>query len=90
MSNGYTELVLSCKSWQDAQRMADILLEKHLVDSVEMLEVKSESGWRNGGQLVDKVELIVKTPPEHLNRVEQLISALQMPDSTKILLTSLI
>jgi uncharacterized protein involved in tolerance to divalent cations len=50
MSNGYTELVLSCKSWQDAQRMADILLEKHLVDSVEMLEVKSESGWRNGGQ----------------------------------------
>jgi periplasmic divalent cation tolerance protein len=59
------ELVLTCGSWQEAQAIADALLEKRLVVCVEFMEIKSKSWWQ--GQLEDKPEIkLIMHSAEHL------------------------
>jgi uncharacterized protein involved in tolerance to divalent cations len=42
--NSLVELVLSCGSWQEAQAIADSLLEKKLIASAEFLEQHEREG----------------------------------------------
>jgi len=37
MNDNFCELILSCTSWQKAQQVVDVLLEKHLVVKTEVL-----------------------------------------------------
>lgn len=41
MSRKPNELILSCTSWQQAQQIVDDLLNKHLVQSAEILPTQS-------------------------------------------------
>lgn len=59
------ELVLTCGSWQEAQKIADNLLEQKLVACVEMLDVTSRFNWKGGIEENKEVKLIMTTA-EHL------------------------
>ncbi len=70
------EVVLTCGSWQEAQRVADDLLQKYLVGSVEFLEVEAKQ-WRKSGLAGAKeVKLIIQTVAQELEAIEQAVTAL--------------
>lgn len=66
-SNNLVELVLSCGSWQEAQRVADSLLEKKLVASVEFLEQHEPQG----------VKLIMQSAEHLLDTIQSEIATLK-------------
>lgn len=41
-TTSFAELFLTCKSWQEAQRIADHLLQLSLIGSVEFIPVQNE------------------------------------------------
>ena len=45
-SSNTVELFLTCGSWREAQKIADVLLKKKLVACVEFVEVKSKAWWQ--------------------------------------------
>ncbi len=55
-----TEVVINCKSWQQAQTLADMLLSKNLAQSVELMAVKPKA-WRRQPDPLQVVRLIVAT-----------------------------
>lgn len=54
MSNN-VELLLTCGSWQEAQRITDTLLEAKLVACVEQMEIRSKNWWQ--GTIEDSIEI---------------------------------
>lgn len=66
----FVELVLTCGSWQEAQRIADVLLEKRLVACVEMMEIKSKYHWQGKVEQADEVKLIMETIAGNFGKVE--------------------
>jgi uncharacterized protein involved in tolerance to divalent cations len=73
MKTNFVELVLTCGSWQEAQRIADSLLEKSLVNSVEILEVRDNLGH------IEKVKLLAETTTDKFSKVEKLVTQLSRP-----------
>jgi len=67
----FVELVLTCGSWQEAQRVADVLLEKKLVACVEMMEIKSKYWWKRGIEDAKEIKLIMETIADNFERVEK-------------------
>ncbi len=51
----FVELILTCGSWQEAQRITDALLEQKLVACVEQLEIRSKNWWQ--GEIEDSKEI---------------------------------
>lgn len=70
MKADFVELVLTCGSWQEAQRIADKLLEKHLVACVEMVEIKSKYHWQGKIDEANEVKLIMETVANNFDKVE--------------------
>jgi len=66
----FVELVLTCASWQEAQRITDALLEKKLVACVEMMEVKSKYWWKRSLEEAQEIKLIMETIADNFERVE--------------------
>lgn len=61
----HVELVLSCGSWQEAQKIADSLLEKKLVACVEFFETKSKYHWQGDIESANEIKMIMHSA-EHL------------------------
>lgn len=59
------ELVLTCGSWQEAQRIVDSLLEQKLIACAEFLEVTSKYHWKGDIKDDKEIRLIMETA-EHL------------------------
>ena len=68
MKTDFVELVVTCGSWQEAQAIADSLLEKKLVSGVEILEIRDDFGH------IDKVKLLAITSSNNFARVEKLVT----------------
>lgn len=81
MRNNFVELVLTCGSWQEAQRIADSLLEKRLVACVEFLEIKSKNWWRNRLEETDEIKLIMQSVADHFEKVEKEVARLHSYDT---------
>ena len=77
----FAELVLTCGSWQEAQRIADSLLEKHLVACVEFIEIKSKSWWRNRIEETDEIKLVMQSVAENFEKVEAEVAKLHSYDT---------
>ncbi|HET7320576.1 MAG TPA: divalent cation tolerance protein CutA, partial [Candidatus Saccharimonadales bacterium] len=69
MQSNFVELVLTCGSWQEAQRIVDVLLEKHLVACVEMMEIKSKYHWQGKAEEANEVKLIMETVEGNFDKV---------------------
>ncbi|HUY85401.1 MAG TPA: divalent cation tolerance protein CutA [Candidatus Dormibacteraeota bacterium] len=77
----FVELVLKCGSWQEAQRIADALLQKRLVACVEFLEIKSKSRWQGKLDEADEVKLIMETVAVNFDKVEAEVTKLHSYDT---------
>jgi periplasmic divalent cation tolerance protein len=70
MNMQFVELILTCGSWQEAQRIADALLEKRLVACVEMFEIKSRYRWHGKLEQSDEIKLMMHSLAEHFDKVQ--------------------
>ncbi len=70
MSHNFVELVTTCGSWQEAQRITDALLEKHLAACVEQMEITSKNWWQGAIEDTKEIKLIMKTLAEKFDDVE--------------------
>ena len=66
----FVELVLTCGSWQEAQKIADNLLEQNLVACIEFIEIKSKSWWRNRLEETDEIKLVMQSVAENFKKIE--------------------
>jgi uncharacterized protein involved in tolerance to divalent cations len=74
------ELVLTCGSWQEAQRIVDTLLEKRLAVHTELLPIKSRHLWKRRGEEVEAVKLIMQVVAEDFQKIEDIVKKLQSLD----------
>lgn len=70
------ELVLTCASWQEAQQIADHLLEKRLVACIEFMEIKSKYWWEGKLDEVKEIKLIMQTVADNFAKVEAAVGKL--------------
>jgi periplasmic divalent cation tolerance protein len=70
VTSHFVELILSCGSWQEAQRIADSLLEKRLVACVEFFDIKSKYQWHGNLEEATEVKLIMQTIADNFAKVE--------------------
>lgn len=81
MSTNFVQLVLTCGSWQEAQRIADALLEQKLVACVEMFDVKSSYRWHGRIDQADEVKLLMETIADHFKAIETTVTKLHSYDT---------
>ena len=72
----YVEFVLTCGSWQEAQAIADGLLEKRLVACVEFIDIKSKYHWQGAIEESQEVKLIMESLASKFEEVEDEIAKL--------------
>jgi uncharacterized protein involved in tolerance to divalent cations len=83
------EMVLTCGSWQEAQRIADILLEEQLVRSIESFEIKSMNWQEQYPHSTKQVKVLVLTSHAYVEKIEALVNRLKAIHTNKLLLTQL-
>ncbi|HTB49286.1 MAG TPA: divalent-cation tolerance protein CutA [Verrucomicrobiae bacterium] len=81
MNTEFIELVLTCGSWQEAQRIADAVLEKRLVACVEFIEVKSKYHWQGTLEEAKEIKLIMETVARNFEKVEAEVAKLHSYDT---------
>ena len=64
------ELVLTCGSWQQAQRIVDSLLEQKLIACAEFIEVRSRYHWKAKIQDDKEIRLVMETAEHLFERIE--------------------
>ncbi|HEY5442013.1 MAG TPA: divalent cation tolerance protein CutA [Candidatus Saccharimonadales bacterium] len=72
----FVELVLTCGSWQEAQRIADSLLEKRLIACAEFMEVKSKYHWKDHLQESKEIKLIMESIADNFDKIETEVAKL--------------
>lgn len=72
----YIQLLLTCGSWQEAQRIVDHLLEQHLIACAEFIPIKSRFQWKDKIEQNDEIKLIMQTIDQHFERIEAEVSKL--------------
>lgn len=70
MKSNPVELVLTCASWQEAQRITDALLAGKLVACVEHMEVRSRNWWQGKIEDNKEIKLIMTTIAEKYDEIE--------------------
>jgi periplasmic divalent cation tolerance protein len=77
----FVELILTTSSWQEAQKIADHLLDERLVACVEFIEIRSNY-WRHGNrEAASEVKLIMETLLENFDKVEAVVRPLHSYDT---------
>jgi periplasmic divalent cation tolerance protein len=77
----FVELVLTCGSWQEAQRIVDALLEQRLIACAEFLEVKSEYHWQGKLEENKEIKLIMESIADNFEKVEAEVAKLHSYDT---------
>ena len=77
----HNELVINCKSYQEAQRVSDYLLSRKLAKSIETIDVSNQHWWRlHDGH--KRIRLIIAFVPRRRLEVIRTIQVL-LPGSRK-------
>lgn len=72
----YIQLVLNCGSWQEAQAIADELLNTHLIACAEFMEIKSRYAWKNTIESSDEVKIIMQSIGTNFTSIEKVVRKL--------------
>jgi periplasmic divalent cation tolerance protein len=67
----FCEFILSCGSWQEAQKIADSLLDKKLVACVEFIESQSKYIWHGQKEEAKEVTLLMESLSTLFSAVEE-------------------
>jgi periplasmic divalent cation tolerance protein len=76
MKPDFVELILTCGSWQEAQKVADYMLENRLVACVEFMEIKSKYWWDGKLDEAKEIKLIMETVADNFVKVEAALGKL--------------
>jgi uncharacterized protein involved in tolerance to divalent cations len=76
MSPQFVELFLTCGSWQEAERIAEALLQQKLVACVEFIEIRSKYWWQGNLEEGTEVKLIMHSVGELFDHVEATVKPL--------------
>jgi len=79
------ELFLTCGSWQEAQAIADSLLEQKLVACVEFFDVKSKYHWQGALEEAKEIKLVMHSVAELYDKVEVEVRKLHSYDTFVLL-----
>lgn len=71
MATNFVQLVLTCGSWQEAQRIVDSLLEQKLIACAEFIPVKSKFRWKEKVEEADEIKLIMESATHLFEKVEE-------------------
>ncbi|MEJ0072524.1 MAG: divalent cation tolerance protein CutA [Candidatus Saccharibacteria bacterium] len=66
----FVEVVLTCGSWQEAQKVTDALLASKLVACVEQMEISSKNWWKGSIEQNKEVKLIMETVAGKFDAIE--------------------
>lgn len=72
----FVELVLTCGSWQEAQRIVDSLLEKRLIACAEMIQVESKFSWKQKINEGREIKLVMQSRSDLFDKIEAEIAKL--------------
>jgi uncharacterized protein involved in tolerance to divalent cations len=75
VKSSLVELVVACKSWQEAQNIADALLEGKLAKTVEIVETASKHHLKYSFGQARGLKLIIQTTEAKVPRVRQVVGA---------------
>jgi uncharacterized protein involved in tolerance to divalent cations len=89
MHGEVVELVLTCGSWQESQRIADALLEKRLVDRVETFEIQPLHWHDSHSHHAQEVKVIVHSHAGQVDKIKDLTSKICQTKTAPVLLTEL-
>ncbi len=70
------ELVLTCGSWQEAQRIVDRLLERKLIACAEFIPIKSKFSWKGQLEEAEEIKLIMLSLEDYFDKVETVVKKL--------------
>ncbi len=76
MPTNFVQMVLTCGSWQEAQKIADRLLETRLIACAEFVAIKSKYHWKEGLEEADEIKLIMESLHENFAGVEAEVAKL--------------
>jgi periplasmic divalent cation tolerance protein len=79
--SNFVELVLTCDSWQEAQKIADALLDKQLVACVEFFEIKSKYWWEGSLEEAKEIKLMMHSAEHLFDKVEAEVKKLHSYDT---------
>ncbi len=80
-NTSFVQLVLTCGSWQEAQRIVDTLLEKRLIACAEFIEIKSKYRWEQTLEEAKEIKLVMETMADHFDKIEALVTKLHSYDT---------
>lgn len=76
MTSDFVELVLTCGSWQEAQKIADALLEKRLIACAKFLPIKARYWWEGELETTKEIMLLMESIEGNFANVEAEIAKL--------------
>lgn len=72
----FVELILTCASWQEAQKIADHLLEKKLIACAEFIESHSKYIWKNKIEDAKEVTIFMQSIATYFKNIEAEVTKL--------------
>jgi periplasmic divalent cation tolerance protein len=72
----FVELVLTCGSWQEAQRIVDHLLEHKLIACAKFLPIQSKYWWEGELNEAKEVMLLMESTAHYFDKIEEEAAAL--------------
>lgn len=70
------ELILTCGSWQEAQRIVDKLLSDKLIACAEFIPIKSKFTWKHELAESDEIKLVMLSREDFFDKVETVVKKL--------------
>lgn len=80
MKNNFVELVLTCRSWQEAQNIADALLEQKLAKTVEIVETATKYRLKYSFGQARQLKLIIQTTEQRAPKVKRVVNTIKHGD----------
>lgn len=72
----FVELFLTCADREEAEKIADVLLEQHLVACVKFEPVHSKFWWQSKLEEADEVKISMLSVAENFDRIEAEVAKL--------------
>src|SRR3989344_6347575 len=81
MKNDFCQLWLTCKDKEEASKIANTLLVKHLVACVHKIPISSEFCWKGKIKSNDEILLVMESREDLFDEVEREVAKLHSYDT---------
>ncbi|HVS58690.1 MAG TPA: divalent-cation tolerance protein CutA [Candidatus Saccharimonadales bacterium] len=72
----FVELVLTCASWQEAQKIVDHLLEQRLIACAKFLPIEAKYWWEGELESAKEIMLLMESVQDNFKKVEAEVAKL--------------